>query len=41
MLLHGHSDVRGGEGALGVAELVQGLEGVEAGVGLELGDLVA
>lgn len=41
VLLHGHADVGGGQGALGVAQLVQGLQRVEARVRLELGDLVA
>ena len=40
VLLHGHTDISRGQGALGVAELVQSGQRVEASVLLELRDLV-
>ena len=40
VLLHGHADISRGQGALGVAELIQSGQRVESSVLLELRDLV-
>lgn len=41
VLLHSHADVSGGELAVRVAHLIQSSQGLQASLGLELGDLVA